>query len=84
MSEFWSNGICIEGEALLTAKRCRLVRRGVPVSADEIRALMTVESGHQGASLISASFTPFKIRHENYYQNVLQDPAHHPRPGDAS
>ena len=27
---------------------------------------------------------PFKIGHENYYQNVLQDPAHHPRPGDAA
>ena len=27
---------------------------------------------------------PFKIGHENYYQNVLQDPARHPRPGDAA
>ena len=27
---------------------------------------------------------PFKIGHENYHQNVLQDPAHHPRPGDAA
>ena len=27
---------------------------------------------------------PSKIGHENYHQNLLQDPAHHPRPGDAA
>jgi Xaa-Pro aminopeptidase len=38
--EFWNIGIRIEDDALLTAKGCELLTRGVPVDADEIEALM--------------------------------------------
>jgi Xaa-Pro aminopeptidase len=38
--EFWNIGIRIEDDALLTAKGCDLMTRGVPVDADEIEALM--------------------------------------------
>lgn len=33
-------GIRIEDDALVTAKGCELLTRGVPVKADEIEALM--------------------------------------------
>ncbi|WP_341917664.1 aminopeptidase P N-terminal domain-containing protein [Polaromonas sp. YR568] len=38
--EFWNIGIRIEDDALITAKGCELLTRGVPVEADEIEALM--------------------------------------------
>ena len=38
--EFWNIGIRIEDDALVTAKGCELLTRGVPVAADEIEALM--------------------------------------------
>ena len=38
--EFWNIGIRIEDDALVTAKGCELMTRGVPVTADEIEALM--------------------------------------------
>ena len=38
--EFWNIGIRIEDDALVTAKGCELMTRGVPVAADEIEALM--------------------------------------------
>jgi Xaa-Pro aminopeptidase len=38
--EFWNIGIRIEDDALVTAKGCELLTRGVPVIADEIEALM--------------------------------------------
>ena len=38
--EFWNIGIRIEDDALITAKGCELMTRGVPVKADEIEALM--------------------------------------------
>ena len=38
--EFWHIGIRIEDDALVTAKGCELLTRGVPVDADEIEALM--------------------------------------------
>jgi Xaa-Pro aminopeptidase len=38
--EFWNIGIRIEDDALVTAKGCELMTRGVPVDADEIEALM--------------------------------------------
>ncbi|MES2700426.1 MAG: aminopeptidase P N-terminal domain-containing protein [Pseudomonadota bacterium] len=38
--EFWNIGIRIEDDALVTAKGCDLLTRGVPVKADEIEALM--------------------------------------------
>ena len=38
--EFWNIGIRIEDDALVTAKGCELLTRGVPVEADEIEALM--------------------------------------------
>ena len=38
--EFWNIGIRIEDDALVTAKGCELMTRGVPVIADEIEALM--------------------------------------------
>ena len=38
--EFWNIGIRIEDDALVTAKGCELLTRGVPVDADEIEALM--------------------------------------------
>ncbi len=38
--EFWNIGIRIEDDALVTAKGCELLTRGVPVQADEIEALM--------------------------------------------
>ena len=38
--EFWNIGIRIEDDALITAKGCELLTRGVPVKADEIEALM--------------------------------------------
>ena len=38
--EFWNIGIRIEDDALVTAKGCELMTRGVPVQADEIEALM--------------------------------------------
>jgi Xaa-Pro aminopeptidase len=38
--EFWNIGIRIEDDALVTAKDCELMTRGVPVDADEIEALM--------------------------------------------
>ncbi|MCY7371152.1 MAG: aminopeptidase P N-terminal domain-containing protein [Polaromonas sp.] len=37
---FWNIGIRIEDDALVTAKGCELMTRGVPVDADEIEALM--------------------------------------------
>ena len=37
---FWNIGIRIEDDALVTAKGCELLTRGVPVKADEIEALM--------------------------------------------
>ena len=37
---FWNIGIRIEDDALVTAKGCELMTRGVPVKADEIEALM--------------------------------------------
>ena len=37
---FWNIGIRIEDDALITAKGCELLTRGVPVNADEIEALM--------------------------------------------
>ena len=37
---FWNIGIRIEDDALVTAKGCELLTRGVPVEADEIEALM--------------------------------------------
>jgi Xaa-Pro aminopeptidase len=39
--EFWNIGIRIEDDALVTAKGCELMTRGVPVDADEIEALMS-------------------------------------------
>lgn len=38
--EFWNIGIRIEDDALVTAKGCELMTRGVPVEADEIEHLM--------------------------------------------
>lgn len=38
--KFWNIGIRIEDDALITAKGCELLTRGVPVAADEIEALM--------------------------------------------
>ena len=38
--KFWDIGIRIEDDALVTAKGCELLTRGVPVKADEIEALM--------------------------------------------
>ena len=38
--QFWNIGIRIEDDALVTAKGCELMTRGVPVKADEIEALM--------------------------------------------
>jgi Xaa-Pro aminopeptidase len=38
--EFWNIGIRIEDDALVTAKGCELLTRGVPVDADEIEDLM--------------------------------------------
>jgi len=38
--EFWNIGIRIEDDALVTAKGCELLTRGVPVDADAIEALM--------------------------------------------
>ena len=38
--QFWNIGIRIEDDALVTAKGCELLTRGVPVSADAIEALM--------------------------------------------
>jgi len=38
--KFWNIGIRIEDDALVTAKGCELLTRGVPVKADEIEALM--------------------------------------------
>ena len=38
--EFWNIGIRIEDDALVTAKGCELMTRGVPVDADEIEGLM--------------------------------------------
>ena len=38
--EFWNIGIRIEDDALVTAKGCELLTRGVPVDGDEIEALM--------------------------------------------
>jgi Xaa-Pro aminopeptidase len=38
--EFWNIGIRIEDDALVNAKGCELLTRGVPVDADEIEALM--------------------------------------------
>lgn len=38
--EFWNIGIRIEDDALVTAKGCELMTRGVPVEADEIERLM--------------------------------------------
>ena len=37
---YWNIGIRIEDDALVTAKGCELLTRGVPVDADEIEALM--------------------------------------------
>jgi Xaa-Pro aminopeptidase len=37
---FWNIGIRIEDDALVTATGCELLTRGVPVTADEIEALM--------------------------------------------
>jgi len=37
---FWNIGIRIEDDALVTAKGCELMTRGVPVDADEIEGLM--------------------------------------------
>jgi Xaa-Pro aminopeptidase len=37
---FWNIGIRIEDDAVVTANGCELITRGVPVSADEIEALM--------------------------------------------
>ena len=37
---FWNIGIRIEDDALITAKGCELLTRGVPVDANEIEALM--------------------------------------------
>ena len=38
--QFWNIGIRIEDDALVTAKGCELMTRGVPVKAAEIEALM--------------------------------------------
>ena len=38
--KFWNIGIRIEDDALVTAKGCELMTRGVPVKADAIEALM--------------------------------------------
>ena len=38
--KFWDIGIRIEDDALVTAKGCELMTRGVPVKASEIEALM--------------------------------------------
>jgi Xaa-Pro aminopeptidase len=38
--EFWNIGIRIEDDALVTAKGCELMTRGVPVDGDEIEELM--------------------------------------------
>ncbi|MDB5885357.1 MAG: aminopeptidase Metallo peptidase family [Polaromonas sp.] len=38
--KFWDIGIRIEDDALVTARGCELMTRGVPVKADEIEALM--------------------------------------------
>ena len=38
--KFWDIGIRIEDDALVTAKGCELMTRGVPVKAGEIEALM--------------------------------------------
>ena len=37
---FWNIGIRIEDDAVVTEGACELITRGVPVSADEIEALM--------------------------------------------
>ena len=37
---FWNLGIRIEDDALVTAKGCELITRGVPVAPDEIERLM--------------------------------------------
>ena len=37
---FWNIGIRIEDDAIVTAKGCELISRGVPVNPDEIEALM--------------------------------------------
>ncbi len=38
--EYWHIGIRIEDDAVVTARGCELITRGVPVDADEIEALM--------------------------------------------
>ncbi len=38
--EFWNIGIRIEDDALVTAKGCELMTRGVPMKAGDIEALM--------------------------------------------
>jgi Xaa-Pro aminopeptidase len=38
--EFWNIGIRIEDDAIVTADGCELITRAVPVTADEIEALM--------------------------------------------
>jgi Xaa-Pro aminopeptidase len=38
--QFWSIGIRIEDDAIVTASGCELISRAVPVDADEIEALM--------------------------------------------
>ena len=38
--KFWNIGLRIEDDALVIAKGCELMTRGVPVKADEIEALM--------------------------------------------
>ena len=42
--QFWNIGIRIEDDALITAKGCELMTRGVPVKADEIEALMRADA----------------------------------------
>jgi Xaa-Pro aminopeptidase len=37
---YWNLGIRIEDDALVTAKGCELITRGVPVAPDEIERLM--------------------------------------------
>jgi Xaa-Pro aminopeptidase len=46
--EFWNIGIRIEDDALVTAKGCELMTRGVPVDGDEIERLMAGEAGRPG------------------------------------
>ena len=48
--QFWNIGIRIEDDALITAKGCELLTRGVPVKADEIEALMGAYA--QGVTLM--------------------------------